>query len=56
MYGHTEKAMRRFITNILHRILSGKLIKEYKMGSTRRIHNEMRNGYTSVAGKYQRKI
>ena len=27
----------------------GKLIKQYKIGSTRRIHNHMRNGYTSVA-------
>jgi hypothetical protein len=48
--------MRRYITNILYRILPGKLNKEDKMGSTRRIHNEKRNGYTSVAGKYQRNI
>jgi hypothetical protein len=48
--------MSRFITSVLHGILPGKLVEEDKFGCTRRIHNDMRNGYTSVAGKYQRKI
>jgi len=56
LYGHKEKKVRRFITSVIQTILPRKLIKEDKIVSTHRIHNDMRNGYTSVAGKYQRKI
>jgi len=56
MYGHTENPIRRFTTTFLQRILPGKLIKEGKIESTYRIHNDMRNVYTSVAGKYHGKI